>query len=43
MRTKHPELDWRVEDVRCLGLPANYFDLAIDKVIIWHGPILEHE
>ena len=31
MHAKHPELEWRVEDVRKLSLANNSTDIAIDK------------
>jgi len=31
MQTKHPDLEWRVEDVRSLKLEDSSFDIAIDK------------
>ena len=31
MRVKHPNLEWRVEDVRRLALEDSSFDIAIDK------------
>ncbi|KAL8636913.1 MAG: hypothetical protein Q9228_005749 [Teloschistes exilis] len=34
MRSKHPDLEWRVEDVRQLKLDDSSFDVAIDKGIL---------
>ena len=31
MQVKHPNLEWRVEDVRRLQLEDSSFDVAIDK------------
>ena len=31
MQVKHPNLEWRVEDVRRLKLEDSSFDIAIDK------------
>ena len=31
MQVKHPNLEWRVEDVRRLELEDSSFDVAIDK------------
>ena len=31
MQVKHPNLEWRVEDVRRLKLENSSFDIAIDK------------
>ncbi|MCJ1377540.1 hypothetical protein MMC17_000635 [Xylographa soralifera] len=31
MQSKHPDLEWRVDDVRKLGLDSSSIDIAIDK------------
>ena len=31
MQSRHPHLEWRVDDVRRLGLADSSFDIAIDK------------
>ena len=31
MQAKHPNLEWRIEDVRRLMLEDSSFDIAIDK------------
>lgn len=34
MKTKHPNMDWQVMDVRELRFSANHFDVAIDKATL---------
>ena len=31
MQSKHPNLEWRVDDVRKLSLDSSSIDIAIDK------------
>lgn len=34
MRTKHPDMDWQVMDVKELRFSANHFDAAVDNATL---------
>jgi hypothetical protein len=38
MRLKHPDIEWRVDDIRNLGLEDACIDVAIDKVYMCVSP-----